>query len=64
MGYADGRDTLDAIEFTEAPEKFLFAPDWPLTAMASYRDFVRSLFHEKYHAAVFGGTAKVLFGLK
>jgi predicted TIM-barrel fold metal-dependent hydrolase len=51
------------IEYTEAPEKFLFGSDWPLSPMAVYRNFVRRLFPEKLHAGVFGGTAKALFGL-
>jgi predicted TIM-barrel fold metal-dependent hydrolase len=53
----------ESIEYTEAPEKFLFGSDWPLSPMTEYRDFVRCLFPEKLHAAVFGGTAKILFGL-
>jgi predicted TIM-barrel fold metal-dependent hydrolase len=53
----------EAIEYTEAPEKFLFGSDWPLSPMAVYCDFVRRLFPEKLHAKVFGGTARELFGL-
>jgi uncharacterized protein len=53
----------EGIEYTEAPEKFLFGSDWPLSPMAIYRDFVRQLFPEKQHAAVFGSNAKALFGL-
>ncbi|MFO0876431.1 MAG: amidohydrolase family protein [Gemmataceae bacterium] len=53
----------EAIEFSEAPGKFMFATDWPLAPWATYRDFVRQLFPEKHHAAVFGGTAKTLFNL-
>ena len=53
----------EGIEYTESPEKFLFGSDWPLSSMVVYRDFVRQLFPEKQHAAVFGGTAKKLFGL-
>jgi predicted TIM-barrel fold metal-dependent hydrolase len=53
----------EGIEYSEAPEKFLFGSDWPLAPIASYRDFVRTLFPAKHHAAVFGGTAKSLFGL-
>lgn len=52
-----------AIEFTEAPDKFLFGSEWPLSPMAVYRDFVQRLFPENHHAAVFGGNAKALFGL-
>jgi predicted TIM-barrel fold metal-dependent hydrolase len=53
----------EGIEYSEAPDKFLFGSDWPLAPMAVYRDFVRMLFPEKHHAAVFGGTARTLFGL-
>jgi predicted TIM-barrel fold metal-dependent hydrolase len=53
----------EAIEYSEAPGNFLFGSDWPLSPIAVYRDFVRQLFPEKLHAAVFGGTAKDLFGL-
>jgi predicted TIM-barrel fold metal-dependent hydrolase len=53
----------EGIEYAEAPEKFLFGSDWPLASMAVYRDFVRQLFPAKQHAAVFGGTARTLFGL-
>jgi predicted TIM-barrel fold metal-dependent hydrolase len=53
----------EGIEYTEAPERFLFGSDWPLSPMAVYRDFVCRLFPDKLHAAVFGGTAKALFGL-
>jgi predicted TIM-barrel fold metal-dependent hydrolase len=57
------RRIQDAIAYAEAPEKFLFGSDWPLSPIAVYRDFVRRLFPEKHHAAVFGGTAKELFKL-
>jgi predicted TIM-barrel fold metal-dependent hydrolase len=53
----------EAIEYTEAPDRFLFGSDWPLSPMTAYRDFVRRLFPDNLHAAVFGGTAKALFGL-
>jgi predicted TIM-barrel fold metal-dependent hydrolase len=53
----------EGIEYTEEVKKFLFGSDWPLSPMAVYRDFVRRLFPEEQHAAVFGGNAKALFGL-
>lgn len=53
----------EGIEYTEAPERFLFGSDWPLSPVTVYRDFVRRLFPEKLHPAVFGGNAKTLFGL-
>jgi predicted TIM-barrel fold metal-dependent hydrolase len=58
-----GKRVQEAIDYTEAPERFLFGSDWPLSPMTAYRDFVRRLFPEKQHAAVFRGTAKELFGL-
>ena len=53
----------EAIAYAEAPEKFLFGSDWPLSPIAVYRDFVRRLFPAKHHATVFGGTAKASFNL-
>ncbi|HTU22226.1 MAG TPA: amidohydrolase family protein [Gemmataceae bacterium] len=53
----------EGIEYSESPEKLLFGSDWPLSPMVVYRDFVRQLFPEKQHAAVFGGNARKLFGL-
>jgi len=53
----------EGIEFTEAPEKFLFGSDWPLAPVDVYRDFVRRLFPEEQHAGVFSANAKGLFGL-
>jgi predicted TIM-barrel fold metal-dependent hydrolase len=53
----------EGIEYTGTPEKFLFGSDWPLAPLAIYLDFVRQMFPEKQHAAVFGGTARALFGL-
>jgi len=53
----------EGIEYAEKPEKFLFGSDSPLSPIVVYRDFVRRLFPEKQHAAVFGGNAKALFGL-
>jgi predicted TIM-barrel fold metal-dependent hydrolase len=51
------------IEYTEAPDKFLFGSDWPLAPLVAYREFVRALFPEKYHAAVFRDNARAVFGL-
>jgi predicted TIM-barrel fold metal-dependent hydrolase len=53
----------EGIEYAEAPERFLFGSDWPLSPIAVYRDFVKRLFPEKQHAMVLGGNAKALFGL-
>lgn len=51
------------IEFTERPDKFLYGTDWPLAPMNTYRDFVRQLFPEAVHQAVFHDNAKNLFRL-
>ena len=53
----------EAIDYTEAPERFLFGSDWPLAPLASYRDFVRDMFPPKHRAAVFAGNAQDLFGV-
>lgn len=53
----------EGIEFTEAGEKFLFGSDWPLAPVDVYRAFVARLFPAEWHAAVFSGNAKALFGL-
>jgi predicted TIM-barrel fold metal-dependent hydrolase len=51
------------IEFVETADRFLFGSDWPLAPMPIYRDFVRRLFPDKYHKAVFHDNAKALFKL-
>jgi predicted TIM-barrel fold metal-dependent hydrolase len=53
----------DALEFADAPERFLFGSDWPLASLPAYRDFVRRMFDPADHAGVFGGNAKALFGV-
>ncbi len=53
----------EAIEYSEAPERFLFGSDWPLNDMSAYRDFVRRLFPTEQHAAVFSASARELYGL-
>jgi predicted TIM-barrel fold metal-dependent hydrolase len=61
------RRTVDrvrhAIEFTERPDRFLYGTDWPLAPMNVYPDFVRQLFDEQHHQAVFEDNAKSLFKL-
>lgn len=52
-----------AIEFTERPDRFLYGTDWPLSPMDVYPDFVRRLFDEADHAAVFEENARGLFKL-
>lgn len=54
---------LQAVEYTENSGKFLYGTDWPLAPMPTYQDFIKQLFPEKDHEAVFGGTAKKVFGL-
>src|SRR5262245_9864492 len=51
------------IEFTDRPDKFLYGTDWPLAPMPVYRDFVRHMFPEEFHQAVFHDNAKALFKL-
>lgn len=51
------------IEFTEQPGKFLYGTDWPLAPMRVYRDFIRQMFPEELHQAVFHDNAKALFKL-
>jgi predicted TIM-barrel fold metal-dependent hydrolase len=50
------------IEFADRPDKFLYGTDWPLAPMRIYRDFVRDLFPEQDHQAVFHDNARTLFG--
>ncbi len=50
-----------AIEYTECFDRFLYATDWPLVSMTTYRDFVRQLFDEEHHQSVFQDNAKSLF---
>jgi predicted TIM-barrel fold metal-dependent hydrolase len=52
-----------AIEFAERPDRFLYGTDWPWAPMAIYRDFVRQLFADEQHQAVFQDNAKSLFKL-
>ena len=52
-----------AIEFTERPDRFMYGTDWPLSPMDVYPTFVRQLFDEEHHAAVFEGNARELFKL-
>lgn len=58
-----GKRIQEGIEYAEAPDRFLFGSDWPLSSIGVYRDFVRGLFPKEHHDAVFRGNAKKLFGL-
>jgi predicted TIM-barrel fold metal-dependent hydrolase len=51
----------DAIDYTDRPDRFLYGTDWPLAPMRAYRDFVRQLFDQEHHQAVFEDNAKALF---
>ncbi len=53
----------EAVEYTEAPERFLFGSDWPLAPIKVYRDFVARLLPTELHAGLFHDNAKKLFGL-
>ncbi len=52
-----------AIAFTERPDRFMYASDWPLNHMNFYRDFVKDAVPEEHHEAIFHDNAKQLFGL-
>ena len=54
---------MEGIEYTEAPERFLYGSDYPLSPMPAYRDFVRRMFPKGQHDGVFRDNAKKLFGL-
>jgi predicted TIM-barrel fold metal-dependent hydrolase len=47
------------IVFTERPDRFLYGTDWPLAPMREYQDFVRQLFPEECHQAVFHENAAI-----
>lgn len=53
----------EAFYYTERPDRFLYGTDWPLSPMATYRDFIREAIPAEYHQAVFHDNAKQLFGL-
>jgi predicted TIM-barrel fold metal-dependent hydrolase len=52
-----------AIEYTERPDRFLYGTDWPLSPMDVYPNFVRQLFDDADHQAVFEDNARDLFKL-
>ena len=56
-------EVQDGIDFTGRPDKFLYGTDWPLAPMVAYRDFVRQMFPEEDHQAVFHDNSKALFKL-
>jgi predicted TIM-barrel fold metal-dependent hydrolase len=52
-----------AFDYTQRPDRFLYASDWPLAPMAAYREFIREAIPEQYHPLVFHDNAKTLFKL-
>jgi predicted TIM-barrel fold metal-dependent hydrolase len=50
-----------AFRYAERPNRFVFGSDWPLAALAPYRDFIRSAIPELYHPQVFEENAQKLF---
>ncbi|GAB5404413.1 MAG: hypothetical protein Aurels2KO_26440 [Aureliella sp.] len=52
-----------AIAFTERPDRFLYASDWPLNGMSFYRDFIKETVPREHHEAIFHDNAKLLFSL-
>jgi predicted TIM-barrel fold metal-dependent hydrolase len=57
-------DLRKAFAYAEKPHRFLFASDWPMAPMASYRAFVASFIPKEHHAAVFETNARALFGIR
>lgn len=49
--------------YTERPDRFLYASDWPLAPLATYRDFIREVIPAEYQQAVLHDNAKALFKL-
>lgn len=52
-----------AISFTERPDRFIYASDWPLNGMSFYRDFIKDVVPPEHHGAIFHDNAKLLFNL-
>ena len=57
------RKVRHAIAYSQRPDRFLYASDWPVNEMPFYRDFVKDMIPEEHHEAVFHDNAKALFGL-
>jgi predicted TIM-barrel fold metal-dependent hydrolase len=51
-----------AFRYSSRPNRFIYGTDWPLTPMATYRDFVREMIPGEFHDMVFEQNAKRLFG--
>lgn len=59
-----GQRLREGIEYSEAPERFMFGSDWPLSSIAAYRDFVAELFPREHLPGVLHDNAVRLFRLK
>jgi predicted TIM-barrel fold metal-dependent hydrolase len=57
------RDIRKAFDYAERPHRFLYASDWPLIPMQTYRDFMHEVIPEEHHRSVFRDNAKELFAL-
>ncbi len=51
-------------DYAERPDRFLYASDWPLAPLATYRDFIREAIPAVFHKAVFYDNAMALFKLQ
>jgi predicted TIM-barrel fold metal-dependent hydrolase len=49
--------------YAERLNRFLYGSDWPLTSMAAYGGFARTLIPPDYHDLVFCDNAHILFRL-
>ncbi len=51
-------------DYVERPDRFLYASDWPLAPLATYRDFIREAIPGEFQQAVFYNNAQALFKLQ
>ena len=56
-------EILKAFDYSEHPDRFLYATDWPLAPMKDYRDFIAKVIPKPFHTEVFYANAKALFKL-
>lgn len=54
---------IQAFEYTERPDRFVFGTDWPLSPINHYADFIRALVPDDYHTMVLTDNARTLFDL-
>jgi predicted TIM-barrel fold metal-dependent hydrolase len=57
-------DLKKALEYVEDYTRFLYATDWPLAPMASYRQLIEFLIPKDYHQAVFRTNAEHVFRVR